>query len=212
MFFPGGDMSDRFGFVNGIGLSYTYKHKSNFLFKLSGEYLFGTEVKETHLLDMLKTNTGYLIDGMGYLNPVSLNMQGFDFFLNAGKIIPWLGPNKNSGILLELGGGFLQHQIIFDYVSDEIVQIEGDYRKGYDRLTNGFALRQHLGYISFSNNNFLNWNFGIDFIEAFTKCRRDWSFDTMEKDDKSRLDLMIGITLQIKLPFYPKATETIYLF
>lgn len=210
MLWPGGDMADRFGKANAIGLTYAYKLHSNFYGELSYSYIWGGDVKETNILDMIKTSSGNIIDHQGLLNPIGMELRGFACFMGAGKLFPVIGPNPNSGLFFSLHGGLLQHKIDFSFLSKNVPQLEGDYVKGYDRLTNGFAIKENIGFIRLSNNNLLNWTLGFEFIQAFTQSRRDWNIDTRQKDTKKRLDLLYGINLQIRIPFYKRAPQTYY--
>jgi len=210
MLWPGGDMADRFGKANTFGLTYAYKLHSNFYGELSYSYIWGGDVRETNILDKIKTSSGNVIDPQGLLNPIDMELRGFSFFMGAGKIFPVIGPNPNSGLFFSLHGGFLQHKIYFSYQAKNIPQLQGDYAKGYDRLSNGLAIKENIGFINLSNSNFLNWTLGFEFIQAFTENRRDWNIDTRQKDTKKRLDLLFGINLQIRVPFYKRAPQTFY--
>ena len=210
MLWPGGDMADRFGKANAFGLTYAYKFKSNFYVEAAYSYIWGSDVNEQNILDKLKTSTGNVIDHQGLLNPIAMELRGHSFFMGVGKIFPVFGPNPNSGLFLGIHGGFLQHKIFFSYPSKNIPQLLGDYLKGYDRLSNGFAIKENIGYINLSNSNFSNWTFGLEFIQAFTENRRDFNFDTRTKDTKKRLDLLFGFNIQIRLPFYKRAPQTFY--
>jgi hypothetical protein len=207
MLWPGGDMADRFGRANAFGLTYAYKHHSNFYGELCYSFIWGNDVRETNMLDKIKTSSGNLIDNQGLLNPIDMELRGHSLFLGAGKVFPVIGPNPNSGFFLSMHGGFLQHKIRFNYVSKNIPQIQDDYTKGYDRLSNGFALKENIGYINLSNNNLLNWTLGFECIQAFTESRRDWNIDTQQKDTKRRVDLLFGFNLQIRMPFYKRAPQ-----
>jgi hypothetical protein len=98
----------------------------------------------------------------------------------------------------------LQHKIRIEVVDNTIPQLFGDYKKGYDRLTNGIALSQYVGYFYMGNRRTVNFSLGLEIMEAFTKNRRDYNFDTMEKDDHLRMDLLIGLRLNWSIPFYSK--------
>jgi hypothetical protein len=210
MLWSGADMADRFGKANNLGLTYAYKFRNNFFIELTYNYMWGNEVNEGSILDHLKTTSGNIIDNQGYLNPAAFELKGFSSFLGIGKIFPVIGPNPNSGLFLSLHGGFLQHQIDFSYLAKNIPQVQGDYAKGYDRLSNGFAIKENIGYMNLSNNNFLNWTVGLEFMQAFTQSRRDWNIDTRQKDTKKRIDLLSGFYIQIRIPLYKKAPETFY--
>lgn len=207
---PGGDLADRFGGSNIIGLSYTFKFTNNLMIGISGGYIFSMTVKEDNILDEIKSSKGYLINGQGMMEPIILEERGYLIMLSLGKVFPVFGPNQNSGLFVKFGGGFIEHKILIDYDVGPLYQLEGDYIKGYDRLTNGFAISENFGYIYFDNNNFINLSLSLDFVQAFTRNRRDWNFDTMEKDDRNRLDLLYGLKFSINIPIYRRAPEDFY--
>ena len=208
---PAADMKKRFGNTNLVGLSYGYKWKNNVFFGLDGRFMFGTRVSETNMLDKLRTSSGYIITGQGLLEDITYEERGFTALLKVGKIFPVFGPNPNCGISASAGLGFMQHKIIFRFTNGPIYQLEGKYTDGYDRLSNGLALYESIGYQYFSNRNFGNFHFGFEFWQGFTQNRRSWNFDTFEHDSQKRLDLLFGIYLGIDLPLYKRAPEEFYI-
>lgn len=201
---PGGDLSDRFGNFSALGAGAHYKTPSNWIFSYEYTALFGFNVIENDILrEVAAKEQKLLINDQGLFEDMDYHLRGIKTSLLAGKILPLFGPNENSGILLQIGGCFLQHRIFFHYPSiDPPPQIRGEYMKGYDRLTNGFGLVQKLGYFYMHNNNSFNFFIGVEMTQAFTQNRRAWNFDTMEKDDRQRTDLITGIQASIFFPLY----------
>src|SRR5665213_331568 len=102
-----------------------------------------------------------------------------------------------------MGGiGFLEHKIFFEDYTKNVPEIDGDYAKGYDRLTNGVALYQTCKYLHFGNRHLVNYFIGLELTEGFTENRRPINFDTMEKDNTKRIDILYGITIGWMLPIY----------
>lgn len=213
-YIPGGDLKDRFGTHSGLGISYDFKAKSNFIFGAKYNFIIGTNVKENDIIDGIISSEGYLINTQGYLQPVALDQRGFSLTGYTGKIFPVFGPNPNSGIFIKLGAGFLQHFIYFDYAENtvSVPQIEQEYRKGYDRLTNGLLLNQSIGYYYFHNDNFGSFHISLDFNQAFTQNRRSWNFDEFRHDDTKRLDLMYGINIGLDIPIYNRVPDNYYIY
>jgi hypothetical protein len=89
-------------------------------------------------------------------------------------------------------------------------QITGDYAKGYDRLTAGFNLNQFIGYYFMSKSRVLNFYAGFEFYQAFTKSRRDYIFDLMQKDESNHFDLFYGIKVGWMIPIYNRAPDKYY--
>jgi hypothetical protein len=206
---PGNDLATRFGNGNMLYISYAYKLKQQFIFEINAGNLFGSNVNENKIFDHIATSDGYLINSQGMLNPIAFEMKGFLIDANIKYLIP-VWPNPNSGFYFGAGGGFLQHKISFGYDYGPLNQIEGDYLKGYDRLTNGITFSQNLGYYFFNNRNLGNFNLTFSSVQAFTQNRRDFNFDEQTRDDAKRLDLLFMIKLGINVPLYKKAPPKFY--
>lgn len=200
---PGGDLADRFGpnFSVGVGSEFILGNRTVF-FGLEGNYLFGNEVK-TNVLAPLQTPEGFIIaNDKSYAN-IFLRERGFYVGGHVGKIFSLSAGNARSGIRVSLGAGLLQHKIrIQDDPFRPVAALTDEYKKGYDRLTNGLALKQFIGYQHLDPNLRLNFFAGFEFTQGFTRSRRDFNFDTRMKDDTNRLDLLTGFRVGWVLPFY----------
>ncbi|HRH66438.1 MAG TPA: hypothetical protein PLU53_09080 [Bacteroidia bacterium] len=207
---PGGDMADRFGNNFNVGGVFQLKLKNNLVFGFDGNFLFNEHIRETGVLDSLRDADGFFINAEGHYASIALVERGLKFELKAGKIFPVIGPNKNSGILATLGAGILQHKIRFETEGGNYPSIEGDYAKGYDRLTNGLSITEFIGYINFGNKRLVNFYGGIECTQAFTKNRRSINFDTRKQDTQSRLDLLFGFRFAWIIPIYKRAPKQYY--
>lgn len=200
---PGGDLTDRFGGNFSAGLQVDYlTAPNNWLFGLIGTFQFGSTVK-TDVLASLRTAEGLII--ATDRSPANIALRERGIFLGAyiGKILPLSERTVRSGLRLELGAGLLQHQIRIQEDPVRVVaQLTGDYRKGYDRLTNGAALRQFIGYNLMSNDGRINFYAGLEVIEGFTRSRRDFDFFTRMRDQAPRFDLLYGVRVGWILPFF----------
>lgn len=209
---PAGDMADRFGISSMIGGSYSYKLKNKWIFSLNGGFIFANEVKEDTILNNIANDDGLILGNDGTYATINLFERGMHFSLTAGKLFSFKKPNPNSGILVQVGPSFLQHKIRIETSGTEVPQLNDEYKKGYDRLTNGIGLNESITYIYFGNKYLINFYFGFDFIQSFTQNRRDYNFDTMSKDHKKRVDLLFGFRVGWMLPFYRKAPQKYYLY
>ena len=207
---PGGDLSDRFGNNFNIGGVFQWKTKKNIVLGIDGQFLFGNKIKEDNILDSITTIQGGIISAQGEFADVLLYERGIKFEFKAGKIFPVFGPNKNSGIMTTLGVGILQHKIRIENTGSSIPSIEGDYKKGYDRLSNGLSLTAFAGYMNFGNKRLVNFYAGFEITQAFTQNRRAFNFDTREQDLRKRTDLLIGIRIGWVLPIYKRAPREFY--
>jgi len=209
---PAGDLADRFGNAAQVGGQFMLKLKNNWMFQVDGTYFFGRTVKEDSVFKNFTTSTGLIIGRGGNPAELIVMQRGYTFMLSAGKIFPWIGPNPNSGIHLSLGAGFMEHKLFIRDEFGEVPQLEGEYIKGYDRLTNGFALRQTIGYQHFSNYRYFNYFIGLEFTEGFTRNRRDLNFDTMQRDNSQRIDIFCSLVARWYFPFYKRQPKEFYFY
>jgi len=207
---PGGDLALRFGNNYSVGGTFQWKTRKNWIFGVEGNFNFGDDVKETSVLDSMRTSQGYIIGEDGFYADIIMYERGFMFSAKAGKIFPLIGPNPNSGIIITLGVGLLEHKIRIEDQASSAPQLGEEYRKGYDRLTNGLSLTEFIGYINFGNKRLVNFMAGFEFTQAFTKNRRSYNFDTMMHDDQTRLDLLFGIRITWIIPFYKRTVKEFY--
>jgi len=207
---PYGDLQDRFGLSSTLGGSFIIKNKHNILYGVDGNFLFGNDVKETEILDGLKDRQGNITNEVGEITEFILLERGLLITGKVGILIPVIGPNPNSGLLLLGGVGLLQHKIRIEVQNNTAPQIRDDYKKGYDRLTNGLALTQFIGYQHLGNGRLVNFFGGVELIQGFTKNRRSYNFDTQEKDDKARTDLTVGFRVGWMLPLYKRVPREFY--
>ncbi len=207
---PFADLADRFGINSNIGGSFTFKMSHNFFLGVETNLLFGGNIKEDTILRGLFTSQGFLIGTNGIAEEVILFERGLSFFGKFGKLFPTFGSNPNSGINVLLGAGILQHKIKIEDPDKAVPFVDGAYSKGYDRLTNGAAISQYIGWMNLDKRRFINFNAGVEVIEAFTQNRRDYNFDSMKKDDSKRLDVLLGFKFSWILPFYGKGEQRFY--
>ena len=209
---PGGDLADRFGNNYNTGGFLSYKFAKNWLIGLDGYFLFADKVKDNGILDSIATGQGYIIGESGEYAKVYLYERGFQFLLRAGKLFDFFGPNKNSGILFTAGAGILQHKIRIDVDKDDVPELSKEYKKGYDRLTNGLALTENISYLYCGNRRLINFMIGFECTQAFTQNRRSYNFDQMKQDTAKRLDLLYGVKVCWFFPLYRHAVNTFYYY
>ena len=199
---PGGDMSGRFGlnFNGSTGLQLLLN--SNWMLEAEGQFLFGQKVK-SDVLASLRSPEGFIFADDGGPADVVLRERGFWIGASIGKLISLIPGNSRSGLRLSLGAGLLQHKIrIQDDPQAYVPALRTEYKKGYDRLTNGLSLKQFIGYQHFSLDRRVNFFAGFEFVQGFTQSRRDWNTDQMAPETGNRLDLLYGIRVGWVLPFF----------
>jgi hypothetical protein len=209
-FMPGGNLKDRFGNNSTIGAALLYKTPKNWLIGLDWNYIFGDNINEDTILNNISTSQGFVIDGNGRPAMISLYERGFLTSVKFGKLICLNSKNPNSGFVLLGSAGFLQHKIRIQNTDGAAVQIRGDYKKGYDRLTNGLSVSEYIGYMYYGKKNILNVYGGFELTQAWTQNRRSLNFDTQSRDLTKRLDLLYGVKIGWMVPFYSRKTQKYY--
>lgn len=191
--YPLGSLSERFGGNNAVGFTGAYKFGNNFQVQAGINTIFGSKIKENGIFDTMIGSSGYLIDINGQFAEIKQYQRGYNWHLDFGKIIPVNKFEKNSGILMTAGAGFMQHYIKYQFQRTVLPQIEGEYAKGYDRLTNGFMLRGFVGYQRIDPESMFNFLGGIEYLHGFTQSRRSYNYDTRQADTQKRNDIQLGI-------------------
>lgn len=211
--FPGGDLAKRFGSNAMVGAGYIYKSSGNWFFGAEAGYLFGNQVKnESNILSNIETSDGNLIDTEGIYANYRFNQSGFLFLGKFGKVMSIKKPNKNSGLMLGIGAGMLQHKIFIEHRDQTAPQISGDYVKGYDELKRGPAVNISAGYLFLGNKRIVNFYTGIDYTIAFTENVRPYSFNQMKYNTDSYTDNLFSIKIGWIIPIYKRAPKEFYFY
>lgn len=210
--YPMGDLGRRYNFFGQAGSAFTVKFKNNLLLSIEGLILFGEGYKGADPLRMIVNSNGTITNMYGQPAEFARGMRGMQFASKIGYIFSGLAHNPNSGITISLGGGFFQSKYWIDQRGNNVPQIMGDYVKGYDKMSNGFALTQFIGYTYFHNKNFWNFFVGIEFTEAWTQSRRRWDFTLMSRDNASYTDIMTSIKVGWIISFIRRESEDIYYY
>lgn len=208
----GGDLESRFGNINSVGGAFGYKTKTNWEFEVEGNYLFSRDVRAEGLLNDIINDAGDVIDSDGELVKLVYEQRGLSFYLSAGKVFKLLSANKNSGIFIQGGLGYLQHRIKIDYRDGTVFQLSDEMVKGYDRLHSGIAFRQFIGYQYFGKSNLVNFYAGFEFNQALTYNRREYNYDTRSYDKEQKFDLMSGFKVGWVIPFRSRESEEFYYY
>lgn len=210
---PQGDLAKIFGGNSAIGGGVLFKTTSNWVIGAEGNYLFGGTVKNSDsILKGISTPDGFLIDENGFYGDVVFSERGFNVFGKFGKVFPITGPNSNSGIMGLAGVGYLQDKIRLHVIQSSLPSVEGDYRKGYDKLNGGLALSGSVGYFLMSNSRLLNFYVGLEFMQSWTKSKRDYDFATGKKDNKTYSTQFYGFNFKWMIPLFKRKAKDYYLY
>ncbi|MDY6326529.1 MAG: hypothetical protein SPL42_01505 [Bacteroidales bacterium] len=197
-----------------IGPGFTFKSKSNWTIGATFGYMFGANIRDVSIFNgTLANNEGIIVDGNG-LRENGISCEGRYWTLGAevGKIIPvdrW----KNSGIWVKVGAGYFRHKMKIDDYGHQFPQLDGDYAKGYDRRSSGFALNEFVGYQFVRKNRMLNFYVGLEFHQMWTKPDRNYVFfEGPTKDMPLKFSGLIGIKAGWNIPLYERRSVTTYYY
>jgi hypothetical protein len=210
---PGNDMAIRFGNSNSVGVDYIFKTTNGWLFGLDYSFIFGENINnEDSYFAGIRNSQGYVIDGDGYFAEAFLYERGFNLNLMVGKQFDLWNFNPNSGPFVQLGFGFMQHYVRIENTYKTAPQINDDYAKLYDRMSNGFSTSQFIGYRYLSNSRLLNFYAGFEFIQGYTQGRRSYNADDRSSDNPPRIDLLSGIRIGWIIPLYGKSRQDFFYY
>jgi hypothetical protein len=207
-----GDLAERHGYFNAIGFTAGYKTKQNWFYGFDGNYLFGNDVRLTGLFDHLIDSKGNITDQNGDIAIVVVYSRGFHANAVFGKLFPVLSPNKNSGILVKGGVGYLLHKVRIETQDQVVPQLELEYKRGYDRLTAGLNTSQFIGYSYMASQGFLNFYGGLYFQQGYTYNKRSTFYDQPDTpvSKELMLDLQYGFRLGWMIPIYKRKPKEYY--
>lgn len=208
----GGDLKDRYGYLNQVGFTAGYKFTSKWYLGLDADFMFGGDIRLPELFTSLKDTFGNITDQNGDIATVLTFARGFHANIEVGRLITVLSPNENSGIFLKFGGGYVNHRVRIETNDQVVPSLELDYKKGYDRLTTGFNTSQFIGYLFMADQGILNFYGGFYLQEGFTKNRRDVFFDQPEipVSKSTRFDLQYGFKVGWLIPIYKRRPKEFY--
>jgi hypothetical protein len=190
-YIPTGNMYNRFGDSKSIGFTVFYKTKSNILIGATADYFFGKNVKEKDLFKNISTPDNNIITAEGSYAEIRLYERGYFVGPTFGYKSKLLSKNRNSGLSFWLSTGFFEHKI--KILGDNLYQLSPSYKVGYDRLTNGFALKPAIYYFHMSRTHLVNYRIGVEFLAGFTQGQRNINFDTGLSGRDKRFDGMINL-------------------
>lgn len=210
--FPFGTLRETFKANMNIGFDVTLKSSSNWTYSFDFNYLFGSKVRNQAgiLGDDMLTSHGDLIDGNGMIATIYLEGRYWNLSLGLGKIIPF-GKWRNSGLWLRLNGGYFEHKVRINDVDNQVPQLSGDYKKGYDQRAGGFCLTQFVGYVFMRKVRVASFYAGLEVSEIWTKSNRNYSFLLMGKDNSKKFSVLFGPKIGWVIPLYEKRKiQTLY--
>lgn len=206
------DLALRYGYLNHIGVLGGYKTTKNWFWGVEGNFIFGDKIRVSGLFDNLVDSDGNITDVNGTVAQVLVLARGFNANFAIGKVIPVFSPNRNSGIYIHAGAGYLLHKMRIDTRDQVIPQIELNYRKGYDRLSTGINFHQFIGYAFMANKGLINFYGGFYMQEGFTTNRRLINFDQPDVPVSKEVmrDIQVGFKAGWFIPVYKRKPKDFY--
>ncbi len=207
------DMSKRFGFNTNASAGFHYYTQSGWLFGLEYNYIFGRDLKgdALHLFDNIKTSNGQIINQYGEYSQYYVAERGFFVGIKIGHTFTPF-KLKAHKLLLSSSIGILQHKLYISVDGNNTPQIQGDYAKGYDHLTNGISGRLFVGYAYLPVYSPINFYAGLELYTARTQNRRSINFDTMQPENGARTDCLIGLKIGWFISIYKQDIKKYYYF
>ncbi|MBL0911112.1 MAG: hypothetical protein IBJ09_01975 [Bacteroidia bacterium] len=190
---PMGELMDRTGFFYTVGGSILTKTASQWMFGAEGCFYNGNIIREPGHLQNLLTSEGGLIAQSGEFGDVNRFFRGFSFSALFGRLFPVGKPNMNSGFYVTFGLGYIQHKIRTEVRGNNVWPLNGDYKKGYDRLSGGFMLSQFAGYQYINNKRTITFFAGLELNQALVKSYRGFNYDTQEIDNRWKFNGMFSV-------------------
>lgn len=198
--FPIGAIAEQYGSNNNVGLNFNVKLSSNLTLGLEGQYMFGSTYKDATVLGDMVTSGGFVVGGNSSIEIPELDGRGANFFVEIGKIFPLNDKNKNSGLHIKGGIGYLFYSVYSNIDVRTITQLGGNYADGYNRLESGMSINTFMGYTLYSKNKMVNGSFGLQAIYTSTKYQGVLDYATgLVPDANVRSSLLIGPKLNITI-------------
>jgi hypothetical protein len=205
-----GDMADRWGFNNQIGLDLTNKYKNNMTVGLNAGFIFGNQLRQPEIFAGLLNEFGTITGTAGTPADILFLMRGVVGHVSAGYVWNRFGNNPNSGFWFSGGLGYMMHKIRIESLYDNVPQLQGDYKKGYDKLTMGVSSRQFIGYLYQADARLVKFYAGLEFIQGVTQNVRTYNFDTGGREDELRFDVMYGLKFGLVMPISQRTRGEYY--
>ncbi|MAD50226.1 MAG: hypothetical protein CMC95_02850 [Flavobacteriales bacterium] len=208
--FPFGDMKNDYGINSSLGLDVSLINSNNIYLSLSGSFLFGSQVKDTTILDHLMDDNYNIIDENGQIAEIILSERGFNTSLKLGYLYPIL--HQSSGLLAYASVGFHQHKTRIDVKNSTVPQLDEESKKMYDQLTNGLSTSAFIGYLNISDKSGLHFYAGMELTRSFSYNQRSYNHIVGGPINDLRNDSFLGLKFGWIVPIKKRSTKEYYYF
>ncbi len=169
------DLGNKYTNNSNIGLGFLFKAKSNWTAEVGGQFMFGSDYIDREQLGTMVTN-GFVIGDIYQPEVPIIEGRGGHFCFEVGKIINLSKKNKNSGLHVKAGLGYLFYEALVKADPNKIPQISGNYLAGYNRLETGLSMSGYIGYTLFSDDRFVNGSIGLQSIYFNSSYLNNWDY------------------------------------
>jgi len=188
-----GDKSQQYGSNSNLGFNLNVKLRNNITLGMEGQFLFGSQYKDLGVLGNMVTSGGFIIGEDNSIETPELEGRGGNFFVEVGKIFPLNNKNKNSGLHIKGGLGYLFYSAYNTADVRSVTQLSGEYFNGYNRLESGLSVNSFLGYTLYSKSKLVNGSIGLQMIYSTTKFQGALDYSTgLVHDQSARSSFFIG--------------------
>ena len=211
--FPFGHLAETYKSNFNLGTGFTYKTAGNWTWNFSFNYMFGSALScnISEVLGGIVNEHGDILDGYGLKGTLGTEGRYWNLGAGFGKIICVSKKMKNSGIWIQGSFGYLSHKIHFTDNDHLFDQLDGDYKKGYDRRESGFYMSQFIGYIHLGKLRVASFYGGFEIYEMWTVPTRSWNFVSGETGNAKKFSALLGVKVGWIIPLYEKKkTKTYY--
>ena len=208
--FPFADMKADFGVNSNLGLELSLINDNNIYLSISGSFLFGSQVKDTTILDHLMDDNNNIIDKNGQIAEILLNQRGYNTKLKLGYLYPII--HENSGLLANGSIGFHQHKINIDVKNSTVPQLGAEHKKMYDQLASGLSTSVFMGYLSISKKSGIHFYAGMELMRAFSYNQRSYNHIVGGPINEIRNDSFMGFKFGWIVPISKRSTKEFYYF
>ena len=202
------DMADNYGMSSGLGLDFMQISRNNFVYGVGTQFIFGSDIKDTTLLDHLMDDRENIFGENGEISSITLFERGYHFALKLGYFRPIIDNFK--GPIALFGLGFIQHKTRIQVETNNVPNLEDDYLKMYDALTNGLSASLFVGWMHMSEKGKGHFYAGFDVANGFTQNRRSYNYNVNGPITTRRNDLLMGFKLGWVIPISKRSNQEFY--
>ena len=209
---PWGDLADRFGPANTVGIGWRRTAASGWRYGVMYRFQTGADVREPGLLSNLIDPNGHVIDNEGRIALLTAQQRGTLLLATLGRKWSLGARHPETGFIAELGTGFWEHKVHFQNRGNRITQLEEPYLQGYDRLSGGWALVPRAGFEYHSPNGQARFQLGLEALLGRLQPSRTWNTDTGMADEGTRRDHALGLYAAWILRLQARSTAVDYTY